>query len=175
MEEQEGTALEVEASEGLTEAEVVAKATAAGARFALVAEEGTAVGVLVVSDLADSSRPVIRAARATPAITEQTVPIELPDGETLKVNVVVQGADLALWDRGHERLVMPLAGRTVAAALSSHVMAFAAPDIKLPTPNTPPLPRRNHTYVCPEKHYEKRTSDDPDRVCGQCGRKLYRV
>lgn len=175
MEDQAGTALEIEASEELTEAEVVAKATAVGARFAIVAEEGTAVGVLVVNDLAGSSRPAIRAARATPAITEQTVPIELPDGETLEVSVAVQGADLALWDRGHERLVMPLGGQSVTAALSSHVMAFAAPDIELPNPNTPKLPPRNHTYVCPEKHYEKRTSDDPDRVCRKCGRKLHRV
>ena len=175
MEEREGIALEIEASDGLTEAEVIAKAVAAKALFAVIAEQGRPLGVLAVSDLSASSRPVYEAAQATPTIAEQTVPVTLPDGAEIKVEVAVQGSDLALWKRGPKHLVMPLAERSVAEAVSHRVMAAAIGDIELPNPTTTPPPKINHTYVCPEGHYEQRTSEDQNRVCKQCGRKLFRV
>lgn len=188
MDEQRGIALEVEASEELTEAEVADRAKDIGASLAVVTDGEETVGVLEVEQLDSSTQPVIEAARSTPAITEHTVTVSLPHEETVEVYVQVQGMDLVIWDRGHERLLMPLDGRDVADALTSRVEAFAATnaaavsfavgDIILPRPGLPPIDEPpSHTYMCSRRHYEWRASGDPDRTCrvNDCGHRLYRV
>jgi hypothetical protein len=175
LNEEQAIPLEIDASEELTVAEVAEKAKAQGTPFAVVAERGSTVGVLVVDELTRSSAKAVEVARETPAIVERTVPVDLPGGETVQVDVQLQGADLAIWKRGSERLVMALGGRNVEAALSSHVMALASfSDTELPG-RKKPLPPRHHTYVCAKKHYEQRASDDRDRKCKKCGRRLYRI
>lgn len=171
--EGQGLALEVDASDELSIPEVVDRAESMGAPFCLVVEHGAPVGVLAVAELTRSSVPAVELARATPPVEARTVQVELPGGELLAVDVQVQGDELAVWDRGHEDLVVPLEGLDVAAALTSRLMAFAA-DTDLPGP-TPPLKPRNYTYVCRNKHYVNQRSDDTNRQCRKCGLRLYRV
>jgi hypothetical protein len=171
---EQGLAVEVDASEELSVADVVDRAESLGVPFCVVLEYGETVGVLAVADLTPSSVPVEELARETPTVELRTVQLELPDGEVLAVDVQVQGDELAVWDRGHEDLVVSLEGLDVTAALTSRVMALAAPDTELPGP-TPPLEPRYHTYVCRNRHYVSQTGDDRNRKCRKCGLRLYCV